>query len=158
MSILQKEPTFFILHNHFYKIHTSDYLLDTLFHLNNYFIYLFIYYYYYYYFHLMILSRFSSDLKGFFSLRHYCCFFFVDFSSSSSFLLLLLITWKCPRKKKEQRKRQKCILFSNLFDPKYLLHGSRSSPFPFEMKSVQFTDMICLKIIKGQKRATSIKI
>ena len=118
MSILQKEPTFFILHNHFYKIHTSDYLLDTLFHLNNYFIYLFIYYYYYYYFHLMILSRFSSDLKGFFSLRHCCCFFFVDFSSSSSFLLLLLITWKCPRKKKRTKKETKMHSLLQSFWPK----------------------------------------
>ena len=36
-TILQKEPTFylFILHNHFYKTLTSDYLLYTLLHLNN---------------------------------------------------------------------------------------------------------------------------
>ena len=36
--------------------------------------------------------------------------------------------------------------------------GSGSSPFPFEMKRVQYTDKIALKIINAHKRATSFKM
>ena len=69
----------------------------------------------------MILSFLvRSALSLSLSLRHCYCFF-ADFSSSS-LLLLLSITWKCPREKKEQRKRQKLVPFSNLFDPKPLPH------------------------------------
>ena len=43
--------------------------------------------------------------------------------------------------------------------PTWCLHptknGFGSSPFPFEIESVQFTDRIILKIIKGQKHVTS---
>ena len=36
-----------------------------------------------------------------------------------------------------------------------LYAGSGSSPFPFEMERVQYTDKISLKIINAQKCATS---
>ena len=49
MFILQKELTFFTLHNHFYKILKSNYLLYTSFYLNNHY-YNNNYYYYYYLF------------------------------------------------------------------------------------------------------------
>jgi len=35
--------------------------------------------------------------------------------------------------------------------------GSKSSPFPFEMESVQFTDSIILKTIKGQNVSRQLK-
>ena len=41
---------------------------------------------------------------------------------------------------------------------KLFFGGSGSSPFPFEMERVQYTDKIALKIINAHKRATSFKM
>ena len=49
-------------------------------------------------------------------------------------------------KKKEKKKKGKS---------KWVRKGSGSSPFPFEMERLQYTVRIFLKMINGQKHATS---
>ena len=78
MYILQNEPTFSILHYHYYKIFTSIYLFYTIFYLNNTFLTFF------------IISHLPTTHQP---LTRVIFFFFFSFSF---FLLLLILLFPPP--------------------------------------------------------------